>query len=480
MRMRYMIVIPSILFVSMFLGHSARAQKPTPVTDPALQELMAKAEKGDPEAQVALGLKYYGLRNYAEAVEWYRKAADQGNAKGQFKLGTMYEDGQGVYQDYIEAAKLYRKAADQGDASAQYNLGLFYTDSRGVLQDYAEAAKWFRKAAEQGDSSSQFNLGLLYSRGRGVSVDYAEAAKWYRKAAEQGHATAQSSLGNMYSNGTGVPQDYVEAYKWLNLAASQGLTDASTRRNIMASLMTPDQIAEGQRRSSAFVPRKGSPSQGDEPAISTVAPRFSGSGFFISQDGYILTNFHVVENASKIIIQTKQGTFPAQVVKVDAANDIALLKISGSFQPLPVATSRSSKLGEAIFTIGFPNIEVQGVEPKLSKGEIGGLGGVQDDPRSFQVSLPVQPGNSGGPLINMSGNVVGLMTAKLNDLAMLKLTGSLPQNVSYALKGSFMTAFLETVPELAAKLKAPNATMDRKFEDVVKEAQSAVVLILVY
>lgn len=96
------------------------------------------------------------------------------------------------------------------------------------------------------------------------------------------------------------------------------------------------------------------------------------------------------------------------------------------------------------------------------------------------MSLPVQPGNSGDPLIDMYGNVIGLMTAKLNDLTMLKLTGSLPQNVSYALKGSFMNAFLETIPDLADKLRAPNAAIDRKFDDIVKETQSAVALILVY
>ncbi len=408
MRIRYAIILPSILLVLMFVDHNARAQKPSSVTDPAFQELKARAEKGDPEAQVALGLKYAEREDYAEAVKWYRKAADQGNAEAQNNLAVMYANGQGVPQDY------------------------------------------------------------------------AEAVKWFRKAAGQGFPRAQHDLAVMYANGQGVPQDYAEAYKWFNLAASQGDASASADRNKLALSMTPDQIAEGQRRSSAFVPRNSSPIPTDKPSSSSIAPKSSGSGFFISQDGYLLTNLHVVEGSSKIVIQTKQGTCAAQVVRADAANDIALLKVSGSFQPLPVASSRSVKLGDAIFTIGFPNIGVQGVEPKLTKGDISSLGGIQDDPRHFQVSLPVQPGNSGGPLINLYGNVIGIVSAKLNDLAMLKLTGSLPQNVSYALKGSFINAFLETVPELASKLKASNANVDRKFEDVVKEAQSSVVLILVY
>ena len=90
-------------------------------------------------------------QDYAEAVRWYRKAADQGNADAQFSLGYMYDNGQGVPQDYAEAARWYRKAADQGDADAQFNLGYMYDKGQGVPQDYAEAARWYRKAADQGE-----------------------------------------------------------------------------------------------------------------------------------------------------------------------------------------------------------------------------------------------------------------------------------------------------------------------------------------
>lgn len=480
MRMRYAKILPSILLVLMFFDHIARAQKTTPVADSAFQQLKAKAETGDPEAQLALGMKYDERKDYAEAAKWYRKAAEQGLATAQYDLGFMYYKGRGVPRHYSEAFKWYRKAAEQGHAGAQCYLAYMYQGGLGVQLDYAEAIKWNLKAAEQGNASAHYNLGFMYDSGQGLPQDYAEASKWYRKAAELGNPYAQISLGSKYVDGQGVPQDYVEAYKWYNLAASQGEALAATNRNSLALMMTPDQIAEGQRRSSAFAPRKGSPTPGDEPEISSVAPKSSGSGFFISQDGFLLTNQHVIENPVKIVIQTKQGTFPAQVVKADAANDIALLKVSGAFQPSPVAPSRNVRLGDSIFTIGFPNIDVQGVEPKLTKGEISSLGGIQDDPRQFQVSLPVQPGNSGGPLIDRNGNVIGLVTAKLDDLKILKITGSLPQNVSYALKGSFMAAFLETVPELADKLRAPNASTDRKFEEVVKEAQNAAVLVLVY
>jgi len=97
------------------------------------------------------------------------------------------------------------------------------------------------------------------------------------------------------------------------------------------------------------------------------------------------------------------------VVKVDAANDLALLKAAGRFAALSrlVGTSRGVNLGGTVATVGFPNIGLQGFAPKLAKGEIASLSGAGDDARYFQISVPVQPGNSGGALVDERGNVVG-------------------------------------------------------------------------
>jgi TPR repeat protein len=166
-----------------------------------------------------------------------------------------------AYQE-SESLQQLRKAAGEGNADAQTRLGLLYYRGRGVPQDYAEALRWSRKAADQGDAVAQFNLGFMYAKGRGeVPQDYAETAHWYRKAADQGNIDAQFNLGLMYHKGEGVPRDSVEAHMWLSLAASRAAGDDvkkfTNARDLVAQKMTPRQIAEAQRRAAEWKPKSG-------------------------------------------------------------------------------------------------------------------------------------------------------------------------------------------------------------------------------
>ncbi|MCH5177072.1 MAG: SEL1-like repeat protein, partial [Prevotellaceae bacterium] len=201
----------------------------------AVQWFQKAAEQGHAEAQYALGLCYYrgeGVqKNYAEAVQWFQKAAEQGHADAQRALGVCYYNGEGVQKNDAEAVKWFQKVAEQGHADAQYNLGLCYYRGYGMQQNYAEAVKWFRKAAEQGNADAQCALGVCYAKGNGVPQNYEEAVKWYRKAAEQGYATAQYNLGWCYERGNGVGENSTEAAKWLRKAAEQGDADAQKALN---------------------------------------------------------------------------------------------------------------------------------------------------------------------------------------------------------------------------------------------------------
>ncbi len=209
------------------------------------------------------------------------------------------------------------------------------------------------------------------------------------------------------------------------------------------------------------------------------SPEVSGSGFFTTDDGYFITNQHVAGRGATVRVLTASGIIPAKVIKVDELNDLTLLKAEGKFAELPVVLSRKVQLGATVATVGFPNIGLQGFSPKLAKGEIASLAGIQDDARHFQISVPVQPGNSGGALVDERGNVIGVVVAKLSQKAALATSGSLAENVNYAIKSSYLLSFLESVPEVAAKLKEPNTTQ-RDFETTIKDVEQASVLVLVY
>jgi S1-C subfamily serine protease len=209
----------------------------------------------------------------------------------------------------------------------------------------------------------------------------------------------------------------------------------------------------------------------------------SGTGFFITADGYLLTNHHVVDGARDISIKTEKGVLRAKVVKVDKKNDLAVLKVEGKFAALPLLSSRKVGLGEKVFTMGFPRPKVQGFSPKITDGIISSLAGIQDDPRDFQISIPIQPGNSGGPLVDQYGNVIGIIVSKLSaKYLLLKNRGKvdLPENVNYAIKGTFALGFIESLPRVAARLKDPiSRNKERKFSVVVNEVQEATVPILI-
>ena len=159
-----------------------------------------------------------------------------------------FDDGVEAYNsgDYATALQEFRPLAEQGDAKAQFNLGFMYDNGKGVPENDAEAAKWHRKAAEQGKAKAQTALGVMYRKGRGVQQNDAEAMKWFRKAAEQGDAYAQVNLGFMYGTGEGVPMNYVKAYMWYSLAKAQGNEDAAKGLYIIEKEMNTDQIAKAQ------------------------------------------------------------------------------------------------------------------------------------------------------------------------------------------------------------------------------------------
>lgn len=205
-----------------------------------------------------------------------------------------------------------------------------------------------------------------------------------------------------------------------------------------------------------------------------------GSGFFITQDGNFATNYHVISGAKSIVIRDVQGnTFPASVVRADQSNDLVILKAKGKFNAIPIESSTNVKRGTAVVVVGFPHIDVQGLEPKVTEGIVSSLTGMQDDPKFFQISAAVQSGNSGGPLLSMNGNIIGIVTAKLGATEVFKATGDLTQNVNYAVKSNYLLELARSIPKVKSGLVPVNKKRLVDASDVYTLSEKSIGLVVV-
>ncbi len=165
----------------------------------------------------------------------------------------------------------------------------------------------------------------------------------------------------------------------------------------------------------------------------------SGSGFVVSRDGWLVTNAHVVKSCRSVLVGDKGA---ASQVLVDETNDLALVRIDAELgRPLPIA-SGAPRLGEDVLALGFPLRSILADSLNVTRGNVSSLLGLQNDARYLQVSAPIQPGNSGGPLVDLTGRVVGVVTAKLDAVAIADATGDIPQSINFAIRPDAVARFL--------------------------------------
>jgi len=208
----------------------------------------------------------------------------------------------------------------------------------------------------------------------------------------------------------------------------------------------------------------------------------SGSGFFLTTNGIIATNAHVVENAEaiKIQISNEVGNFEysAKVLLLDNKNDVALLKIEdekfSGMSEIPYSIIEKAEIGEKAFTIGYPLNDVMGTNYKVTDGIVSSVSGIDDDMRYYQISVPLQPGNSGGPLFNSSGDIIGITSARLNS----KAVGTDIENVNYAIKISYLLNLYNMLPN-SENLKTTPTETSKELQDQVKILKNYVCLIIV-
>ena len=387
-----------------------------------------------------------------------RSDAGAGSASAD-KLPADFLESWGITKDMLDALKSSQDKAAKASLDAAIKTGAFRVVDGVVYDTRKPQAGWVRvvkaKVIQIIDEGAIVDLG----------PDSIDSAVIFVRHLPAG--TGDTDMVSFLAKQTGT-------YSYINKLDDERTIKKYDLGRIAKREEIPESVLDGKKSSDVLV-SEGAPQMDVTAKLPDSEDlQASGTGFFVSEDGFLITNFHVVRGASRVSVKTKGGVFAATVTATDKEHDLALLKVSGHFKPLPV-TDETVELGESAFTIGFPDIELQGIEPKYTDGKISGMSGLKDDPKEYQISVPVQPGNSGGPLVNKDGNVIGVVVARLDDMAALAVTGTIPQNVNYAVKAKYLRELLFGRPEVkTAQLQASTAA------NPAAAVQESVAMVLVY
>ena len=413
---------------------------------------------------------------FKAALPGVRKLAREGLPVAESMLGAANRHGWGTEKDVKSAVEWFQKAAKADDPHAQFALAMMFRKGEGVAQNAETAFKLFEQAAEHHYARAEVELGRCYKVGVGVETNAAWAFKWFRRAASQGDVDGQYELAVAFRDGLGTqPLDRL-AYRWATLAAKQGHAPAVALREDLAGLMSLASQIDGHQWAKTF--RR----------VKRMTDHDStGTGFFVTADGYLVTNRHVIKGAKRILVRIGTKQVLARVVKSYEKHDLAVLKVPGQHRPLSLRKSSTVTVGTVVMAMGFPQIKHQGIQPKLTGGVVSSLSGSiglwsTNRASLFQMDVAAQPGNSGGPLIDTQGNVIGVVTYRLPEFEFSEKWKVESQNVNYAIKASFLISRLEQLSEIRSKLLKPHPVMPAKprlRSEVIRDLEAATVLVLV-
>lgn len=388
-------------------------------------------------------------RDEARGIELIRQAADKGESAAQTTMGSWLANGaRGYAKDDVNALAWFKLAADQNNAAAMGWIGSFTENARGgIAQDYLVALDWFKKAGERGNVASVTAAGRMYALGRGVSPDGAEALRWLRRAAAVNHYEAFHWIANVYEFGRGgIAKNPVLAYAWYGAVPSNAnaavVKSASEGKERLAKTLSATELQEAEKQAKTVASANTlnvigaglkTPGAGSRPRAGVY-----GSGVVVSDTGDILTNEHVINNCARVRIQPLG--LAVKVVARDARNDLALLRADNADLPaVRLRAGRNVRLGDDIIAIGYPLKGVLSSGAVVTTGIVNAMTGINDDTSAFQISATVQPGSSGGPIFDRSGNLVGIVRARL-----LSTSQANPQNVNFGINLATVSNFLDS------------------------------------
>lgn len=402
--------------------------------------------------------------------EFLAPLAKGGDPYAQMLLGKYYLTGEDSEEDLKAAKYWFRKAADGGLSYLGVLLKL--VEKNGWPASANEEFEMWLEEAKKGSAAAQFMVGHFYWSGRGVHVhrrfipiDYVRAEKWLRRAASAGVAQAMESLASMYITGQGVVRNYVRAVAWRELALVR-LVPGLLRDGLFHDLHAAKNQLSAYGRTLAREYARELEAQiaaniaAAEPATGLVG---TGTGFFVSREGHLLTNNHVVDGCDRMVTSSGGHSVTVAVVATDKVNDLALLKFPRTVAHAAAFRDRPGiRPADTVLVIGYPLHGILTSGAQVTVGTVSALAGPNDDVTLIQISAPVQPGNSGGPLLDRGGHVVGVVVARLDAIALAAAGAGIPQNVNFGIKGSVARNFLEAngVPYLSAETDTLYAEAD--------------------
>jgi len=376
-----------------------------------------------PDPKIDYGYKEYAEGNFKATFNKVLKLAKNGHIEGQVRLAYLYHFGQGVSKNVKEAIYWYKKSALQGHPLAAGNLAGFYKDGT-ILnadgnKDYDSAIYWYKKAS------------LAQGQYKG-KVD--ESALKDLKDIEMNLLPSNSQVTeNGWRCNSGFKRSGNNCIKGINVPP-----------NAYAS-------GSGWKCNSGFTKSNNTCIQ--NPVDNQVYSAASGSGFAVTSDGYVITNYHVIKGCTDVYIHDKGKSILSTIVTFDPNNDIALLK--GNFKPrnfYPLSRE-STKLLTEVYVAGHPFGRDISTSVKVTRGIVSSLTGVANNFSNLQIDASLQPGNSGGPIMNDKGNVIGVAVAKLDLDTIVEDYGVVPENVNFGVKANVVINIMESEN---IKLPKPN------------------------
>jgi len=339
--------------------------------------------------------------------------------------------------EHAAAAPLLREAASAGHPVAEYALGILHSTGDGVAQDPDRALDLFQRAAA--------------ARMEGVSPPsaYLVVTSYLQREDSQAHVSEVYTWA--YITREIASEDmpfYVDIVKLLETLEQGGAAAFRTSREAAETwLNTHDEPDFPHCREADIAGEPAAPRE-QAPAPGGAGLRYTGNGtgFFVSGQGHVLTNHHVIDSCRRIEIKPLgMPAVPVEVIAISPRDDLGLLKAEVSQVPR-IARFRvqsDPRIGEDLWIFGYPLSGIITTSGNLTSGIISALAGPQDDYRLMQITAQIQPGNSGGPITDSEGRVIGVVVSKLNEVALLEEQNTMVQNVNFGIKGPVARSFLE-------------------------------------